>query len=270
MWCKKCNRETEKKICEICGSVTEEDIPENIYWCENCNSPLIKKENSVDKLICPECGGKLKNLTTDLRPVFPEERLLIEILFDEQMKYHKDSVWASTNRYYINGKVVTVSSKNYKKYSSDYILNELKKYKTENNYIYFDKHIEKFVKLNRGRLNYLYDEACNFIKDTQKKFPIENIIVSFSGGKDSTVTADLVVRALSDPSIVHIFGDTTLEFPMTREYVKRFRENNMQTIFKVAKNKEQNFMKVCEDIGPPARMLRWCCSMFKTAPKTRL
>lgn len=270
MWCKKCNRETEEKICEICGSVTEEDIPENIYWCENCNSPLIKKENGVDKLICPECGGKLKYLTTDLRPVFPEERLLIEILFDEQMKYHKDSVWASTNRYYINGKVVTVSSKNYKKYSSDYILNELKKYKTENNYIYFDKHIEKFVKLNRGRLNYLYDEACNFIKDTQKKFPIENIIVSFSGGKDSTVTADLVVRALSDPSIVHIFGDTTLEFPMTREYVKRFRENNMQTIFKVAKNKEQNFMKVCEDIGPPARMLRWCCSMFKTGPITRV
>ena len=75
---------------------------------------------------------------------------------------------------------------------------------------------------------------------------------------------------MSDPSIVHIFGDTTLEFPMTREYVRRFRENNMQTIFKVAKNKEQSFMKVCEDIGPPARMLRWCCSMFKTGPITRV
>ena len=29
-------------------------------------------------------------------------------------------------------------------------------------------------------------------------------------------------------------------------------------------------MKVCEDIGPPARMMRWCCSMFKTGPITRI
>ena len=28
-------------------------------------------------------------------------------------------------------------------------------------------------------------------------------------------------------------------------------------------------MKVCDDIGPPARMMRWCCSMFKTGPITR-
>ena len=190
-------------------------------------------------MICPECGGKLKYLTTDLRPVFPEERLLIEILFDEPMKFHQSSVWASTNRYYIDGKVVTLSSKIYKKYSSKYISDELEKYKDKNNYIYFNNNIEKFIKLNKERLNYLYDEAYNFIKDTQGKFPIENIIISFSGGKDSTVTADLVVRALSDPSIVHIFGDTTLEFPMTREYVRRFQENNMQTIFKVAKIKNK-------------------------------
>lgn len=270
MWCKKCNKETQEKICEICGSITEEDIPENIYWCEKCNTPIIKKENSIDKLICPSCREKLKYLTTDLRPVFPEERLLIEILFDCPMKYYKSNVWASANRYYIDGKVTVLNSKMYKKYSSDYILEKMKIYKEKNNYFYFEKHIENFIRLNKKRLNYLYDEACNFIKETQLNFPIENIIISFSGGKDSTVTADLVVRALSDPSIVHIFGDTTLEFPTTKEYVKRFRENNMQTIFKVAKNKEQNFMKVCEDIGPPARMLRWCCSMFKTGPITRV
>ena len=34
-------------------------------------------------------------------------------------------------------------------------------------------------------------------------------------------------------------------------------------------NEEQNFMDVCDDIGPPARMMRWCCSMFKTGPITR-
>ena len=33
---------------------------------------------------------------------------------------------------------------------------------------------------------------------------------------------------------------------------------------------EQVFYDVCEDIGPPARMMRWCCSMFKTGPITRV
>ena len=32
----------------------------------------------------------------------------------------------------------------------------------------------------------------------------------------------------------------------------------------------RDFYSVCEDIGPPARMMRWCCSMFKTGPITRL
>ena len=55
-----------------------------------------------------------------------------------------------------------------------------------------------------------------------------------------------------------IFGNTTLEFPFTIEYAERFKKNNPKAIFKVAKNKEQNFYEVCEDIGPPARMLRGC------------
>jgi phosphoadenosine phosphosulfate reductase len=69
--------------------------------------------------------------------------------------------------------------------------------------------------------------------------------------------------------VVHIFGDTTLEFPMTTEYAERFRRDNAKAIIKVAWNNEQDFYSVCDDIGPPARMLRWCCSMFKTGPITR-
>lgn len=92
----------------------------------------------------------------------------------------------------------------------------------------------------------------------------------FFGGKDSTVVADLVINALGNPYLVHIFGDTTLEFPTTLEYAKRYREDNSRAIFQIARNDDQNFMSVCEDIGPPARMMRWCCSMFKTGPITRV
>ena len=75
---------------------------------------------------------------------------------------------------------------------------------------------------------------------------------------------------MSNPSLVHVFGDTTLEFPSTYDYVKRFRAEHPRAIFETARNDEQIFYKVCEDIGPPARMMRWCCSMFKTGPITRV
>ncbi|MEG0688593.1 MAG: phosphoadenosine phosphosulfate reductase, partial [Hungatella sp.] len=76
MWCKTCNIETNEKICPVCSTVTDEDIPVEIHWCSHCNIPVIKESNQVDKNVCPLCGEKLRYLATDLRPVFPEERLL--------------------------------------------------------------------------------------------------------------------------------------------------------------------------------------------------
>jgi phosphoadenosine phosphosulfate reductase len=270
LWCKNCNRETEDERCELCGSVTEQDIPYEVFWCDECKVPIIKAANSIDKNICTLCNGNTTYLCADLRPVFPEERLLLEIIGAKPFAYHDKAIWASNNRYYINGKVKLITTSFYKKNSPKVIRELLDQYSVQNDYLYFNQSIERFIKANQDRLNYLKDEAFAFIQSAAEKYPHESIVLSFSGGKDSTVTADLAARALSDPSLVHIFGDTTLEFPLTMEYAQRFRKNNPKAIFKVAKNKEQNFYKVCEDIGPPARMLRWCCSMFKTGPITRV
>ncbi len=209
-------------------------------------------------------------MCSDLRPVFPEERLLIEILTAKPLEYINKTVWANNNRYYIDGKLKLVPTSIFRKYTVGKLIELLKKYKDQNSYSFFNQTIKRFVKANSERLHYIFTEATQFIRDTAKAYPPENIVISFSGGKDSTVTADLTMRAVSNPSLVHIFGDTTLEFPYTIEYAKRFRESNPKAIFKTAKNKEQDFYKVCEDIGPPARMLRWCCSMFKTGPITRV
>lgn len=270
MWCKSCNRETSKDICEYCGSVTEEDIPHEVYWCDDCKVPVVKPANSIDKDICPACGKNTVYLCSDLRPVFPEERLMFEIIIGKPLEYIKKSVWASNNRYYVDGKPVAVTKSYYRKHSPDAIREKLEQYRKQNRYDFFNSNIKMFVEANKYRLDYIRDEAFSFIQSTSESYPNENIVLSFSGGKDSTVTADLVVRALSEPSLVHIFGNTTLEFPLTIEYTHRFRKNNPKAIFKVAINKEQDFYKVCEDIGPPARVLRWCCSMFKTGPITRV
>lgn len=270
MWCKSCNEETNREKCELCGATTEQDAPVMVYYCDGCRTPLIKAADRIDKDICPLCGKIASYLCADLRPVFPEERLLMEILIAKPFEYINSTVWASENRYYIDGKSKSVPAKVFRRHSIDHIIEKLERYSAQNSYDFFNKSVKSFIKANKERLLYNINEATEFIKDTAQAYPIENIVISFSGGKDSTVTAELTVRALSNPSLVHIFGDTTLEFPLTYEYAQRFKKNNPKAILKTARNKEQDFFDVCEDIGPPARMLRWCCSMFKTGPITRV
>lgn len=271
MWCKNCNIETNEDICPICGEVTIEDIPVEVYWCENCKTPVVQNINQADRGICPICGRQTRYMAADLRPVFPEERLLLELLLKKKPNaYIEKSVWSANSRYYIDGESVVISSKTFQTADTDYLIKEIEKYKKENDYEIFNNHILNFILANKSRLDYLKDEAFEFVRKTALKFDEERIVLSFSGGKDSTVTADVVVKALSNPSLVHIFGNTTLEFPSTVTYAERYRKNHPQAIFLTAKNEEQVFYDVCEDIGPPARMMRWCCSMFKTGPITRV
>lgn len=271
MWCKDCKIETLEDKCPICGRQTDTEIPVEVYWCEHCKTPIMRKISNVDKAHCPLCHSRIRYLSADLRPVFPQERLLLEIMWNMEPNSLADkSVWASNSRIYIDGKSKSVTMALYKRQDATKLRQELQKYQFENREEPFKEHIKKFVKANKQHLAAIVEEAHNFIRSEANKYPQENIVLSFSGGKDSTVTADIVTKALSNPCLVHIFGNTTLEFPMTVEYAKRFRQNNPQAIFQVAENKEQNFMDMCAEIGPPARLMRWCCSMFKTGPITRV
>jgi len=245
VWCKNCNIETNEKYCPICGEETVEDIPTEVYWCDDCQVPVMQEITQADKGICPRCGKTMKYMSADIRPVFPKERLLIEILLKKKpYQWAESSVWASNNRYYINGKSIALPSKLFKETSADGYIEQLRKYEDANPHEFFDANIKAFTEANRMRLDYLIDEAHRFIKKAAEKFPEENIVLSFSGGKDSTVTADLAIKALSDPSLVHIFGNTTLEFPLTVEYAERYRKNHPQAIFKVAKNTNSSLFLV--------------------------
>ena len=111
MWCKNCNIETNEELCPVCGTKTIEDIPTEVYWCEACEIPVHQEIKQANKGICPLCCKPMKYMAADLRPVFPEERLLLEILLDKApIEYVEKSVWASINRYYINGKAISLPS----------------------------------------------------------------------------------------------------------------------------------------------------------------
>lgn len=268
MYCSKCNRETDSTVCPICGEQTSEEIEHVVYWCDECRIPIISPRVS-NKIQCPSCKREARYLCADLRPVFPEERLLFEIMTDGALAHIQDSVWATGSKYYVNGKPKSISVEQFKAADPDAIRNLINLYSADNSDLHFNRYIEAFVSTNALHLSMITQEASEFIREASRGYDEENLVASFSGGKDSTVTADLAARALSNPYMVHIFGDTTLEFPTTIEYAKRFRDSHPLAIFKTAKNYEQDFYEVAEEIGPPARMMRWCCSMFKTGPITR-
>ena len=272
MWCDKCKKNVfaENEKCPDCGSDTQPLSPVLIYWCDNCKVPIL---NEIDpdkhKENCPICDTKIKYLCKDLRPVFPEERLLVESILDKPFAWKDKSVWVNDSRYYVDGKPIVLNINKILYIDIDPLKKVLSEYEDTNDYQVFNEYIDLFIRANQKRLNDIKSESFDFIRKVSLKYRPEQLVVSFSGGKDSTVVDDLATRALSNPSLIRIFCDTTLEFSYTHDYVSRFRRDNPKAIIKTAKNKEQDFYKVCEDIGPPARMLRWCCTMFKTGPITR-
>ena len=252
------NNRCETSICPSCGG--RADAISEIFWCPECQVPIYEKT-------CPVCGQEGKKLTSDVRPVFPEERLLLEIILEKPFAFEKDSVWnGNGNNYFVNGKKIKFSVKDLKNKDADVIRKQYEELKAQNTYQYFEKQMERFILCNKERYNRIVEEAKGYIRSMTENFDITDMFVSFSGGKDSTVVADLCKRALDGPGkkILHIFGDTTLEFPMTEQYVAQYKKENPKTPMISSRNKEKNFEELCEIVGPPSRVMRWCCTIFKT------
>lgn len=246
-----------------------------IYWDSSKNVPLIL--DSYNK--------EYEEIAKDLRPVFLQEKWLLINLFPEELKidFLDKSVWATKqNRYIVDGKMISIVPTSKFKGMNQQELNKIREKIlqfsiTEENIEKEKENFSKFTLANRNRFNYIvksetrdeegqYIGALPFIVENAEKFKDRMTLVSFSGGKDSTVVSHLVRLALNNPSILHIFGDTTLELPKSYEYVERFKEENPFTPFFEEKNEENNFFEMCEEIGPPSRVKTWCCSIFKTGP----
>ena len=265
--CTKCdNLLCETSICPVCNGRTELSSTE-VYYCKKCNTPLFDNTCSI-------CGSNCEKVGTDLRPVFAEERLLLEVLVDKPFCFADKSIWCvGANNYIIDGikkrfNFVELRKKDPLKVIDVLIECAIKNQVYVNND--FDNiHIKNFINCNRLRLNEMTDEAIQYIKNISSKYETTNIFVSFSGGKDSTVTSHLVMSALGTESIIHIYGDTTLEYPMTTEYISEFKKVYKKTPLLVAKNNDQEFNDLCKVIGPPSRVMRWCCTIFKTGAITR-
>lgn len=234
-----------------------------VNWCKTCRTPIVSIQKSAD---CPRCQNKTKYLCTDIRPVFPEERLLLELLVDKPMSFYGKAVWASKRRFYVDGNPMQIKNEVYSQTNAEAITQKFRCLQQQNSDEYFKEHTDKFIDANRTHLNVITEEAISFIRSVDSEDGAKFKYISFSGGKDSTVTAHLVHSTLGF-DVPCIFGDTTLEFPSTYEYVERFARNHS---LQAARNDDRDFFNMCETIGPPSRTMRWCCTMFKTGPVARL
>lgn len=250
--------------CSMPGCDARPIVSTTIYWCNECNVPSFEAE-------CHCCHSKCEYIATDMRPVFPEEKLLLAILWDYEnpLELDEHSVWNSNSGYYIDGvkKDLVIKEINALPLSQ---IKEIKakydEYLPKVDRTYFVEMIQKFTEVNQERYFDITDEAISYIQSFQDSYSLDDMFVSFSGGKDSTVTSDLVTKAYSTNKVTHIFGDTTLEFPLTYEYRSRFAKSH--TVLR-AKNYEKNFEELCETVGPPSRVMRWCCTVFKTGAITK-
>ena len=238
-----------------------------LQWCDTCKS-VLRSDEGLEH--CPRCHAPLRSLAADIRPVFARERRILEFYGHGDLS--EQIVWRGSRNayYYINGQPVEAPS--ITQLEKD--LPILREYLLSvDHYERLDRQIigryRQALEVNRSYLNSLEDEAIEFIEQVRGWAQESFCTVSFSGGKDSTVISDLVRRALHPEPVTHIFGDTTLEDPNTYAYVRRFREQNPLIPF-WAPRSDKDFFELVDQIGPPSRVMRWCCTIFKTGPINNL
>ena len=230
-----------------------------IFWCSSCAVPII--ENSI----CPRCGSACKEISTNgiCNPVYQQERKLLSQIVGYDVG---ENIWyLGSSQYLIDGKRARIS------YTGIYQGREYLRFADElrSNIVSDDKihNVDKYVEANATYLRAIVYEAEQYIVDLSSKYIVDEShmpTVSFSGGKDSTVVSRLVRDALQNESIIHYFGDTTLEFPCTYKYVQEsFRRENPFTPL-IPSETEKDFFKLCNVFGPPSKLERWCCTIFKT------
>lgn len=98
-------------------------------------------------------------------------------------------------------------------------------------------------------------------------------ITTFSGGKDSQVLLDLITRVIPAEDFIVVYSDTGYELPPSLDLYQKVKEYYTQQYpnlrFYTAKN-HQSVLHYWDEIGTPSRIHRWCCSVMKSAPLSRL
>ncbi len=228
-----------------------------------------------------ETGGLLLNssptgFSKEPRPVYAAELDLLG--FEKYWNYDKQNelpyMWAEANCYWYRG-ILVAKLKGGNLYTAPEIIiptdeNGAPVTPEPNGIPLRPVDVEAMVEANRDMLDIIERTTVRRILAEYEKHrnKLDVFYVAFSGGKDSAVLLDLVKKALPKRSFVVIFGDTGMEFPDTYDVVEETKKlcENEGIPFYVAKSHLEPW-ESWELFGPPARVLRWCCSVHKSTPQ---
>lgn len=224
-----------------------------LWWCKICGVPLLQRE-------CENCGCEGVKICSDLKPMFKQECRFLEKETGKKLpgKSWRDGLWMRYKTIWHNGeRLLRLSADGKPRITKEYFTNG-----------HIPKEIptlESLYRANKSAIDELEREAISFIRNTINEHSKRLPVVSFSGGKDSVVVSWLVRKALGTEKVLHVFGDTTLEFPDTYKYIERFKDSNRSVPFKMPST-DKDFLEMCNLLEPPTRINSWCCSVFKKVP----
>ena len=214
--------------------------------------PLLSKK-------CYKCGNEGRFCSSDLKPVFTREKEIYEKFLGIELP---NNLFRTRNQVILDGNTLF----RYRIIKDELkAIEDLERIKTriKESSADEDNIREKMLKANGPVLWGKEGEAIKFIKNVNREHEDRLKFISFSGGKDSAVTAILVKKAKIG-EVPLFFVDTTIEFPETNQYIKDFTS---KYDFKLIVQKPfKDFFELCKEFGPPSYWMRWCCTTQKAAP----
>jgi phosphoadenosine phosphosulfate reductase len=227
-----------------------------------------------------QTGGLLLNdstllLSNEPRPVYYRE---LDILgFDKHWNYAKQDelpyMWAEANRYWYRGHMVakTKGGNLYTAPELEFVLGSKGERVLPDGETLLPIDIAAMIEKNRDLLEIIEQITIKKIFDVYKRYrnKLDCFHVAFSGGKDSIVLLELVKKSLPKSGFVVVFGDTGMEFPDTYDVIDKVEEQcHAEGIEFYRASSHLKPEESWRLFGPPSRVLRWCCSVHKSAPQT--
>lgn len=215
-----------------------------------------------------ETGGyilstKVTGVTKEVRPVFAEELHFLQLDTEYGWRFPDAEgplLWAEGRRYLYRGELVAEAVG-----GGLYSMPVMKNVVRDLSLIPVDipAMLRKNEDLMDGLVQKTLKDTYSFYEQYQNR--VDMFYVAFSGGKDSVVMLDLVQRAIPHDKFDVIFGDTTMELCDTYENVGRAKKHWPDLRWHTAKA-NFNALNSWKFTGPPARTIRWCCGVHKSAP----
>lgn len=163
--CPHCDITCEQSNCPVCDRRTLL-IFSKVFWCDSCNVPIWADH-------CPLCGKRVRYISSDIRPVFPQERLLLESMLGSPLKFKESSVWfGSGNRYIVDGETVKLPT-GYSEMDTGVFRDIMEANAADNEQNAFDKYAARWVEANSSRFEMIVSEAMSDREIEARLFPPE-------------------------------------------------------------------------------------------------